>query len=240
MNRIANLMCLAVLVACGKVVHIGTRVGPSQDAAPADLSGTPETSPTSGDGTSAGDGVLDGGVVADISPVISPPTDETDADVPPNASCDESVGASTRWSFSDSLDGWQVSSDQAVSLAWSEAVGAGASGAILATTTATEVDDAFVFVSTGMQDLSAMVLTVRLLVETDRDVSVKLFAQSGATYAWADGGVVTVTPGHWVCIALALDEPAFAANGFDASRVRRIGVAIRGIQYRVYLDDISY
>ena len=234
LSAVASLMALGTLIACGQVIHIGTRVDSSPDASADVVSGTLEASDANGDTTSSGGAAVDSGML------ISPPADATDADALPNADCADAVAASIRWSFSDSLDGWQISSSQATSLDWVEAVGAEATGAMRATATATEVAEAFVFVATDTQDLSTRVVTVRLLLETDARVSVKLFAQSGVDYAWADGGGVSVAPGQWVCIALALDQPAFAVNGFDASRVRRIGVAILGTQYRVYLDDISY
>jgi hypothetical protein len=120
--------------------------------------------------------LAEAGISADASPVIRPPTGGSDVDASANVGCNAAVGASPRWSFDDSLDGWQHSGDDAVSLSWSETTGAAAAGSMVVRRDDAPVADAFVFIGTGLRSLAGLVVTVGVLVEADTDVSVKLFA----------------------------------------------------------------
>lgn len=249
-----TVMCLIVLSACGKELRIGTRVENFEDASSGTLLGTSRPQDASAEDsqpsapattqvveTRDASAPLHGDASAGTGTVISPPPDAAVISASPNVNCGDTVNPSPSWPFSAGLQDWQISSEQGVSLNWVETVGASAPGAMLVVGTATEARDAFTFVPTAVQDLTGVLLTAWVSVDgTDTDVSVKLFAQSGSNYAWADGGVVLVPRGAWVCLAFSLDEPAFAVTGFDAKRVQRVGLAIRGFQYRFYVDDVSY
>ncbi len=244
---------LAPITSCGKVVRIGERTEVSDDSSSSATAtamrmaeagngtGIPQATvePTQSRGT-PDSGMAPADSLADASAVILPPAESADADVSPNVSCDNVVDATPNWSFDASLEGWQYAGGQAASLSWSSDEGASAPGAVLLDGTTVVSADVFVFVPTEAQDLSGTLLTARVLVEAEAEVSVKLFAQSGTNYAWADGGVVVVAPGEWACLALDLDEPAFAVNAFDVSRARRLGMEVTGSRYRLYLDDVSY
>jgi hypothetical protein len=96
------------------------------------------------------------------------------------------------------------------------------------------------------KDLRQAHLTAHVYVDSGLEVVAKIFVQSDG-YLWAEGPPADLTLGVWTCLELDLREPAYADEGFDASKIVGIGVEIARSQPNVltsaitaYLDDVSY
>lgn len=96
------------------------------------------------------------------------------------------------------------------------------------------------------KDLRGAQLAGHVYVQSGLEVSAKIFVQSDGYY-WAEGQLTELTAGAWTCLELNLQEPAYADEDFDSSKIIGIGVEIARNQLSVlatpitaYLDDVSY
>ena len=93
----------------------------------------------------------------------------------------------------------------------------------------------------ALGDLRGRILTARVWVDAGSKVTAKLFVQTGTKQVWADGGVVTPTPGQWTCQALDVNNPVFGKQQYDPSNVAILGFELDGTgATRVYFDQIAY
>jgi len=94
---------------------------------------------------------------------------------------------------------------------------------------------------TARGDLSGRVMSVNVFVEVGASIDIMLYAQTGTPLRWADGGVITATPGQWHCLVLDFDAPVTVSANWDATDVNVIGVDIQGSGgIRVYIDQFVY
>lgn len=90
-------------------------------------------------------------------------------------------------------------------------------------------------------DLTGRVMSVNVLVQGGTSVDILLYAQSGPTAKWADGGGVRATTGQWYCLTLDLDDPVTTSAMFDPTDVRVVGVDIQGSGVvAAYIDQFAY
>lgn len=174
-----------------------------------------------------------------MTDIVTQP-EEAQGDSVANADCSDAVDATPRWSFDADTQGWRLANPSVATLDWSDAHGMPSPGALLVQGDSPPDDDLFVYVPIAFRDLSGTIITLNVLLESSGDIAVKLFAQSGDSYLWADGGIVRVAAGEWTCLAFDLEAPVYRTTGFDPTRVRRVGIGINGVDFRVVLDTLSY
>jgi hypothetical protein len=90
-------------------------------------------------------------------------------------------------------------------------------------------------------DLRGRILSARVWVDPGAAVGIKVFAQTGVRYWWADGGQVTPPAGQWTCVTLDIDNPAYSRIQYDPTDVQVLGLELQtGGSGRVYIDQVEY
>jgi hypothetical protein len=154
---------------------------------------------------------------------------------PPNTTCSQAGTPTQLWSFDTDVQGWELSGPG--TMVWTGAVGDPGLGAIQVDWTGTTHPR----LVQALGDLRGHIITAEVWVDSGTNVLTKLFVQSGTKLVWADGGVVTPTPGQWTCLALDIDNPAFSKNMFDPTNVSVVGLELGDNGGgRVYFDTFAY
>ncbi len=78
-------------------------------------------------------------------------------------------------------------------------------------------------------------------LESGTSPQVKLFVQTGTTYAWADAGTVVLAPRAWTCLSLDLSAPQYNQPNYDPTKVITLGFETQAIDpFRLFVDDVRY
>ncbi|HMF43065.1 MAG TPA: hypothetical protein VKQ32_20470 [Polyangia bacterium] len=158
-------------------------------------------------------------------------------DAAPNTTCSQAGTATQFWSFDTDAQGWELSGPG--SMVWTGAVGDPVVGAL-------QVDwgggsSTHPRLVQALGDLRGRIITAEVWVDAGTNVTAKLFVQTGTKQVWADGGVVTPTPGQWTCLALDVDNPAFSHQQYDPTSVAIVGLELDGTgATRIYFDTFAY
>ena len=147
------------------------------------------------------------------------------------------------WAFASDTESWQLEADPTATgtLRWAAAIGDPLPGALEFDATINSQGNVRVYQALSPRDLRGKVIYARVLLDAGPGVSAKVFAQSGSSLTWADGGEAYLDAQQWSCVSLDLQNPAVTVPGFDRTDVRRIGVFIFGdASPRVYVDQVSY
>jgi hypothetical protein len=152
-----------------------------------------------------------------------------------------------QWTFDTSTEGWTIDSDpnfQSV-LAWTGTIGYPAPGALAIDVT--PPDDAgpssgvLLEYTTSLGSLAGRVASAWVWLDSGSSPKLKMFAQTGAQYAWADNGTVTLAPKTWTCVALPLSTPSFNNVGYDPTNVIALGFEMLATSpFHVYVDTVRY
>lgn len=142
-------------------------------------------------------------------------------------------------SFDVDLEGFVVTGAGSPSFDWTGSVGNPELGAVVLDASSGGAMQVRNLTPPG--DLSGRVMSVNVYVESGTGVQLILFAESGATGKWADGGKIQATTGQWYCLTLDLDNPPTESAGFDPTDVRIVGVDVQGSGGVVaYFDQFAY
>ncbi len=114
------------------------------------------------------------------------------------------------------------------SLVWQATGGSPSASGILQLDVAPGAQSGFVNLPMSATDYSGGIFSLRVFVAAGTDVGLKLYMQSGSTFAWADAGQVQPTPGQWRCLSFDTANPAVAGGSFDTTEVVEIGVEVTG------------
>jgi hypothetical protein len=154
----------------------------------------------------------------------------------PPATCTQAGSPIRVWSFATSVEGWELSGTG--TMVWTGAIGDPAPGAIQVDCGGQVVHPRLV---QALGDLRGRILTAELWLDSGVNVSVKLFVQTGSRLVWADGGLVTPTPGQWTCLALDIDNPFFSRQQYDPTDIQIVGLEVSAMgTSRVYIDEVAY
>lgn len=78
-----------------------------------------------------------------------------------------------------------------------------------------------------------------MFLERGASPHVKIYAQTGSSYAWADNGTVFLTPQAWTCVAISLSWPSYQQADYDAVHVVRVGMELLGTEpFSVLIDTV--
>jgi len=146
------------------------------------------------------------------------------------------------WSFDADLEGWTRvnNGNKTATLTWSESVGKPVAGALRYDATS------------GNGLIGDMVNSLPTVVDlSGRTLSAWVRLQSGsaqvnfmAATALANpaiGPKVTLSANTWTCVSFDPDNPTSVPSGYDASRVRYIGLQSTGsAPFQIYVDQVAY
>ncbi|MCL2449198.1 MAG: hypothetical protein FWD17_09645, partial [Polyangiaceae bacterium] len=67
----------------------------------------------------------------------------------------------------------------------------------------------------------------------------KVFAQTGPQYIWADNGINVLSPHTWTCVSLPLASPSYDQANFDPTNVIRIGFEmLAAAPFKIAFDTV--
>ena len=168
----------------------------------------------------------------DTGPDLTPPSDTS---IPP-ATCGPVGSVIKTWSFATDVESWEFADG---TMTWVGTVGQPDPGALQVDWLgALPVHPRY---AQPLGNLRGRTVTARMWVDAGASVGIKVFVQTGSRDWWADGGIVTPTPGQWTCVTLTIDNPAFSRQQYDPSDVQILGVEFQTTTSgRVYIDQVTY
>ncbi len=167
--------------------------------------------------------------------------DEPDAGSPADAGLEAGTGPTfpsncdgapslAQWWFTSDLESWVFSSSAPVpySLDWVATGGTPAATGLVQLNVTPGDELSLINLPMSETDYSGRVLSARVYIVAGTNVGFKLYAQSGPTFAWADGGRVYPPAGQWLCLSFELSTPSFANAAFDPTEIIEVGVDVTG------------
>lgn len=171
-------------------------------------------------------------------------TEDADASAAsPPTTCDASPVKVTLEPFDTDLAGWEMSSAEALPMnaTWQASGGAPTANGVVRVDAEPGAASAFLNHPMPTTDLSGAVLSARIYLAAGANVSLKPYAQTGASYAWADGGRFWPESGRWLCVSWPLDSPDFQTANFDATEVVEVGMEFTGDgPVTFFVDEVRY
>jgi hypothetical protein len=148
------------------------------------------------------------------------------------------------WTFATGVDSWYFAPSAAVQGSMTRVLTPSdlEPGALRVDITAVGADSrSWVQTDSPQRNLGGHTAYAAIWLDSDAVAWTKLFAQSGPTGVWMDGGTLTLTPHAWTCFQLVFDAPDFVNGTPDLTAVSRLGLELSGTgPFRVYIDDIGY
>jgi hypothetical protein len=151
-------------------------------------------------------------------------------DGPSTAPCSPGVTPVETWTFDSTSESWGYALDNGVqaSLTWNGSVGEPAAGSIEFDVTPRASDGgstsgAWVEYDMPLGNLAGRTVAAWVRLGAGTSPGLKVFAQSGTQYVWADNGTVFLSPQTWTCVSLPLASPSYDQADFDPTAVVRIG-----------------
>jgi hypothetical protein len=90
-------------------------------------------------------------------------------------------------------------------------------------------------------DLSNRIVSAWLWLDSGPSPHVKVFAQTGTMYKWADNGTLFLVPNQWTCVSLPVSTPVYSQPNYDPTKVVAIGFEMLGTApFRVLVDSVRY
>ena len=187
--------------------------------------------------SATGDGAAPGDATTDAS---TPP------DGPSSAPCEPQASPIDEWTFDSNVQSWVASTDTGVqaSLTWTDATGQPTAGALEFDVTPRASDSgstsgAWAEYEMPLGNLSGRTLAAWARLESGTSPQLKVFAQSGSQYIWADNGTIYLEPQTWTCVSLPISSPSFMQSDFDPTDVIRIGFETLGTApFQIAFDTV--
>ena len=156
----------------------------------------------------------------------------------PSPTCSRSGTYEQLWTFDANVENWSASD---ATLSWSSSVGYSNAGALgVSADLSGGVLSYIASTGGGLGDLSGLMATAHVLLESGTNVAAKLYVRD-MSYEWADGGRVALPSGEWVCLSVNVSDPAYWDGVFDATQVRDVGIELQADgAVTVWIDDVGY
>jgi hypothetical protein len=171
------------------------------------------------------------------------PTIDAGPGMPP-VDCKGGRGQNQLWTFATGVDSWYFAVSPAVQGSMTRVLTPFdlEPGALRVDITAVGTDSrSWVQSDAPQPNQGGHTAYAAIWLDSDTVAWTKLFAQSGATGVWMDGGTLTLTPHAWTCFHLVFDAPDFVNGTPNLTAVSRLGLELSGKgPFRVYIDDIGY
>jgi hypothetical protein len=174
---------------------------------------------------------------------------EASPDPGPTAStpCAPQTQTTAQWTFDATVQGWTFTLDTGVqaSLAWTGDAGDPAPGALALAATPRPGDagtatGAWLQYDTPLGDLTSRTVSAWVWLDSGTSPHLKVYAQTGPEYVWADNGTVELAPHLWTCVSLPVSSPSYDQAAFDPTDVVRIGFEMLGTEpFRVLVDTVT-
>jgi hypothetical protein len=222
----------------------GTSTGGASDGG-ASSGGTSGAGGTGGSATGGASGTQSGGAGGASSGGASSGGVSNTGGVSPDAGpppvCASASGTVKVWSFDSTVESWAYWPNLgAGTLSWTGATGNPAAGSLAADVTNGDGVLGWIVMDSAAPNLSGHTGSVWLYLDSG-NVGIKMYAQAGSTYKWADGGFVTLTPKTWTCVTINFSTPVYNDAGYSPASVVRFGIELSGIgPLRIYADQFSY
>jgi hypothetical protein len=164
------------------------------------------------------------------------------------------MGAPTvQWTFDSTLDSWTSTSDTGVqtALSWTGSLGQPTPGAVHfevtprtsdggATSDGGSTSGAWVENDAPPANLAGRTIAGWAYLESGPSPQLKVFAQTGPQYIWADNGTVHLAPQTWTCVSLPLSSPSFSQPDFDPTNVIRLGFEMLATEpFHIDFDSVT-
>jgi hypothetical protein len=189
------------------------------------LPGIPPAAEASEAGPDANAAAADAGSGDDTGDAV-----EAMANADAGTPCAPSVAPIEQWTFDSTLEGWTDTFDTGVqaSLVWTGSTGQPAPGAIDFNVTpgpsdAGKASGAWIRYDMPLGDLAGRTVAAWVWLAGGPSPHLKVFAQTGSQYVWADNGTVDLAPRTWTCVSLPVSSPSYDQASFDPTDVVRIG-----------------
>jgi len=146
------------------------------------------------------------------------------------------------WSFNSTVESWAYWPNLgAGTLSWTGATGNPAAGSLAADVTNGDGVLGWIIFDAPAPNLTGHTGSVWVYLDSGSG-GVKMYAQSNlSTFAWADGGFVTLSPRTWTCVTINFSTPVYKDATFDPANIVRFGIEVAGTgPVRVYADQFSY
>jgi hypothetical protein len=180
----------------------------------------------------------------------SAPDAEASVEAASSQACLGAVPPVREWMFDAGAEGWTLTIGNGVDagLTWTSTTGDPSPGALEVDFTPPVTDagtESTIWVhwvqDTNPVDLTGRTVAAWVWLDTPTSPRFLTFVQTQTEYAWADEGVVTLTPRTWTCVSLPLAMPAFSQPAYDPTHVIRIGFEMLGTSpFRIYIDSVRY
>jgi hypothetical protein len=162
----------------------------------------------------------------------------------PAVDCSGGRAVTELWTFQTSVDSWYFAPSAAVVGSMTRVLAPGDldPGALEVDITAVGTDSrSWVETNSPQPNLAGHTAHAAIWLDSDVTAWTKLFALSGATGVWMDGGTLILAPHAWTCFELVFDAPNYVSGTADLTNVTRLGLELSGAgPFRVYVDDIGY
>jgi hypothetical protein len=182
--------------------------------------------------------------VADVSVATDATSDASlGVDATPSSACSVSSTPLQSWTFDSTTQSWGSYTDTGVTanLTWTGALGDPSPGALSFVVTPGDGSSqgAWIRYAGSLGDLTGRTVAAWVFLDNGASPHLKVFAQTGSSYAWGDGGTLSLPTGQWTCVSLTLSSPAYNQPGYDPSNVISIGFETLAVDsFELYVDSV--
>lgn len=150
------------------------------------------------------------------------------------------------WTFDSNVEDWALSLDTGVDagLAWTGDAGYPSLGAVAAHITPQEneggtLNGGWLDYPHSFGDLTGRTVSAWVWLESGTSPNLKVFAQTGTQYRWADNGTVHLHLRTWTCVSLPISVASYTEPNYDPTNVIDIGFELLGTApFEVYVDTV--
>jgi hypothetical protein len=191
--------------------------------------------------------VLDAGAVDGDAVAVHDGADDSAAGDASSLCAPTATAALDQWTFDTTAQGWSYTFDTGVrtTLSWTGLLGQPSAGALAFDVTPRAIDaggtsGAWLQYDTPLGDLTGRIVSAWAWLDSGTSPHLKVFAQTGSQYVWADNGTVTLAPHVWTCVSLPISSPSYDQAAFDPTDVVRIGFEMIGTEaFDVVVDTVT-
>jgi mannanase-like protein len=148
-----------------------------------------------------------------------------------------------QWTFDSNAEGWTVFSNTGVqpSLTWTRNTGNPSPGALQVDFAPSSPSGAWLRYLAPLGNLVGRTISAWVWLETGASPRLKVFVQTGQTYAWADYGIVYLSPHVWTCVSMVVSSPVYTGPNYDPTNVIVVGFEmLASSPFRLYVDTVRY